>query len=51
MPQADYYHTAIIPLAALSTLHSPLLLVLYWLRRALPYANAGCPFRAILMNT
>ncbi|MDR2438746.1 MAG: hypothetical protein LBE12_05170 [Planctomycetaceae bacterium] len=48
------------PLAIFSTLNFPLSTiilplqgfgVLYLLRRALPYANVGCPFRAILMNT
>ncbi|MDR2438691.1 MAG: hypothetical protein LBE12_04890 [Planctomycetaceae bacterium] len=48
------------PLATLSTINFPLSTiilplqgfgVLYRLRRALPYANAGIPFRAILMNT
>ncbi|MDR2439379.1 MAG: hypothetical protein LBE12_08430 [Planctomycetaceae bacterium] len=60
MSQADYYQTAIIPPVTLSTLNFPLSTiilplqgfgVLYLLRRALPYANADCPFRAILMNT
>ncbi|MDR2439936.1 MAG: hypothetical protein LBE12_11270 [Planctomycetaceae bacterium] len=58
MSQANYYHNG--NNSACDTLHSQLSTiilplqgfgVLYLLRRALPYAIAGCLFNAILMNT